>query len=105
MRHCCRRCRHLAPALAIARAPALIRGYSDTHARGRQQFERLLERLIEAGPVDDDERAAAIMAAIKAASADAAGLAFADAVGLPRPEPVAQPIRFLDRRRLREPAG
>ncbi len=89
-------------AAAIAQAPSLVKGYSDTHARGRAHFLQVLEHRIEgAGSEPPAQRAAAIRRAVSAARADAAGIALAGELGLPAPEPVAQPIRIIPRRRPR----
>lgn len=91
--------RSLALAHEIAQAPRLIKGYGDTHARGRGAFERILEALVESPPMaDPDEQAAAIRRACAAAQADPAGRQLAAALGLPAPEPVAQPVRLVPRR-------
>lgn len=90
--------RSLALAHEIAQAPRLIKGYGDTHARGRGAFERILEALVESPPMADaDEQAAAIRRACAAAQADPAGRQLAAALGLPAPEPVAQPVRLVPR--------
>ncbi|MEZ5660090.1 MAG: indolepyruvate oxidoreductase subunit beta family protein [Burkholderiaceae bacterium] len=86
-------------AAAIAAAPSLIKGYSDTHVRGRGRFVQVLEQRIEAdGAASAAERARAITRAVAAARADVQGIALARELGLPEPEPVAQPIRFMPRR-------
>ncbi|MEZ5650786.1 MAG: indolepyruvate oxidoreductase subunit beta family protein [Burkholderiaceae bacterium] len=96
-------------AAAVASAPSLIKGYSDTYIRGRGRFVQVLEQRIEsrdgadgadgASGADAAAQARAIRRAVAAARADAQGIALAHELGLPAPSPVAQPIRFIPRRR------
>lgn len=99
--------RDAALAAAIAGAPALIKGYSDTHARGRARFVEVLEHRIEgaAGADTDAQRAGAIRRALAAARADAQGVALAAELGQPAPQPVPQPIRFMPRQKTRPRGG
>ena len=93
------------PALAreIAACPQLIKGYSDTFARGRRNFVAILDTLIEPPLPGDDaalaERGAAIARARSAARADPEGRALAGALGRPAPEPRTQVIRFVAKKR------
>ena len=97
-------------ALEIAECPRLIKGYSDTYARGKRNFVAILESLIEApahrsigaqppAASDDEERAAAIRRARDAALGDPEGRQLAVALGKPLPQPREQVIRFVQARR------
>ncbi len=105
----------------IAECPRLIKGYSDTFARGKRSFVEILENLIEpalgaafatatvnspsttSSSPNLDSRWAALANSIKrareAALEDPAGRALAVALGLPSPEPKVQPIRFMPMKR------
>ena len=99
--------RNLELALEVALLGRLIKGYGDTHQRGRANFMRILESLVEAkgegggaAPADDGARTKAIREAREAALADPEGrrldqqLAVA---GVP-PRPVAaKPVQFIRR--------
>ena len=85
----------------IAQCPRLLKGYGDTHLRGRRSFEALMLQLIEP-PLPEDapgltERAQAIRRAREAALADPEGRALAGALGQPLPPLREQPIRFFGR--------
>jgi indolepyruvate ferredoxin oxidoreductase beta subunit len=61
-------------AFAIARLPRLLKGYGDTHVRGRASFDRIVSALVDGGPdLDDESRARAIGEAFDAALADPTG--------------------------------
>ena len=60
-------------ALEIALTARLIKGYSDTHQRGKENFLRILETLIEGGDYSIETRTAYIRAAREAALADPEG--------------------------------
>jgi len=77
-------------ALEIALCGRLIKGYSDTHARAKANFARMLEIIAQPG-MSDAERAAALRAAREAALADPEGKALAPAPG---GETAAVPIRW-----------
>jgi indolepyruvate ferredoxin oxidoreductase beta subunit len=88
-------------ALEIALLARLIKGYSDTHRRGRENFTRIFDNLVIAGDLPD---AAARAAAVRAARE--AALASPEAAPLDRqlarfgvaPRPVkAVPVRFHPR--------
>jgi indolepyruvate ferredoxin oxidoreductase, beta subunit len=85
----------------IAECPRLIKGYSDTFARGRKSFMDILENLIEPklGIVPAPALANSIKRAREAAMEDPAGRALALTLGLPLPEPKVQPIRFMPMKR------
>lgn len=60
-------------ALEIALMARLIKGYSDTHQRGKENFLRILETLVEGGDYSVETRTAYIRAAREAALADPEG--------------------------------
>ena len=60
-------------ALEIALTARLIKGYSDTHQRGKENFLRILETLVEGGDYSVETRTAYIRAAREAALADPEG--------------------------------
>ncbi len=86
----------------IAECPRVLKGYGETHARGRRSFAMLMDTLI-APPLASGEcaadRAAAIRRAREAALADPEGRTLAAALGLPPPAPKAQPIRWMNVKR------
>jgi indolepyruvate ferredoxin oxidoreductase beta subunit len=86
-------------AFEIALTARLIKGYSDTHKRGRENFTRILAHLVEAGSfASPDARADAVFSAREAALADPDGRALDTSLGrhgvAPRPLR-EQPIRFI----------
>ncbi|MEK9720414.1 MAG: indolepyruvate oxidoreductase subunit beta family protein [Quisquiliibacterium sp.] len=85
----------------IAQCPRLLKGYGDTHLRGRRSFEALMLQLIEPplpeDPAGQAERAKAIALGRDAALADPDGHALAGALGRPLPPLREQPIRFFGR--------
>lgn len=69
-------------ALEIARCARLLKGYGDTHRRGRASFVGILDALVEHPPVADaSAQAAAIRAACAAALADPEGHALSQQLG------------------------
>jgi indolepyruvate ferredoxin oxidoreductase beta subunit len=69
-------------ALEIARCARLLKGYGDTHRRGRASFVGILDALVEHPPVADaSAQAAAIRAACAAALADPEGDALSQQLG------------------------
>jgi indolepyruvate ferredoxin oxidoreductase, beta subunit len=93
--------RDLNLALEIALCGRLIKGYGDTHRRGKASFLRILETLVNGNAVTADrDRAAAIRKAREAALADPEGrglestLATHGIVPLP---PQGKPIQFMRR--------
>ncbi|MBL8380312.1 MAG: indolepyruvate oxidoreductase subunit beta family protein [Burkholderiales bacterium] len=88
-------------AIEIALCGRLIKGYSDTHARAKENFTRILENLVESARIADAaERARAVRQAREAAQAapEAGPLdrVLAPLGVTPRP-PKAMPIRFHPR--------
>ncbi len=91
--------RHPRLAFEIALTARLIKGYSDTHKRGRANFNRIFDTLVDGTAVaDDDARAKAIFAAREAALADPEGKNLDASLGrhgiAPRPAR-EQPIKFI----------
>ena len=74
-------------ALEIALAARLIKGYGDTHERGRASFDRVMAVASDASIAAPD-RAAAVRAAREEALADPDGK-------LAPPKPLVQPLRFV----------
>lgn len=69
-------------ALEIARCARLLKGYGDTHRRGRASFVGILDALVEHPPVADAAaQAAAIRTACAAALADPEGHALSQQLG------------------------
>lgn len=69
-------------ALEIARCARLLKGYGDTHRRGRASFVGILDALVEHPPVADaSAQAAAIRSACAAALADPEGDALSQQLG------------------------
>lgn len=88
--------RHPPLALELARCGRLIKGYGDTHARGKANFLRILDDLMKSPALmSDDVRAGAVREAREAALADPEGKRLDSALGAhgvaPRP-PRAQPV-------------
>lgn len=98
---------------AIAKAPSreialevgllgrLIKGYSDTHRRGKENFLRIMETLVEAGAYSVETRLAYIRAAREAALADPEGQTLdgsLEAAGIVPREPRSHPVKFYPRR-------
>ena len=85
-------------AFEIARLPSLIKGYSDTHARGKANFLRITEHLLQpalltAQPADG-ELADRVRKAFAAANASPDGHDLLDTLGLSRPAPREHVIHF-----------
>jgi len=94
---------HPVLALEIAQCGRLIKGYGETHARGKANFLRILETLIEGNAVGDpDARAKAIRDARESALADPEGRKLEQSLesqGIaPRP-PQPKPVKFMRRPR------
>ena len=86
-------------AFEIALTARLIKGYSDTHKRGRANFNRIFDTLVDGTAVAGDEaKANAIFAAREAALADPEGKNLDASLGrhgiTPRPLR-EQPIKFI----------
>ena len=87
-------------ALEIALCARLLKGYGDTHRRGRTNFGQLFDTLVEGRPeLAPAARAAEIRKAREAALADPEGRTLAGALGLPMPAPQAKPIKLVRRDR------
>ena len=88
-------------ALEIALTARLIKGYSDTHQRGKENFLRILDTLIEGGEYSVETRTAYIRAAREAALADPEGHKLdgsLESAGI-APRPVkAQTVKFYPRK-------
>jgi len=88
-------------ALEIALCGRLIKGYGDTHRRGRENFLRILDTIVSGGTFESDAaRAAAIRAAREAALADPEGRKLDQSlatVGVPPRPPQAKPLQFFRR--------
>jgi indolepyruvate ferredoxin oxidoreductase beta subunit len=76
-----------APATEIATTRTLVKGYSDTHERGRQRYDTLMQMLPRITETPDP--AAALAALRKAALADDTGAALNIAISNIRPLPQA----------------
>jgi indolepyruvate ferredoxin oxidoreductase beta subunit len=94
----------LSPALALELALCgnLVKGYGQTSERGHHSLATVLDDVDRhLGLGSDSSLVERIRAARQAALADPEGRQLAATLGLPRPEPKAQPIRIVRRR----PAG
>jgi indolepyruvate ferredoxin oxidoreductase beta subunit len=91
----------LALALEIAECGRLVKGYGDTFARGRGNFVRILDTLVEGKPeLAASERAAAVREAREAALADPEGRTLEGSLkrrGIAPLPPKAKPIVFMKR--------
>ena len=99
-------CAHdLELAAEVAMLGRLIKGYGDTHKRGRGNFLRIMDTLVDTALADPtgapaSERAQAIRDAREAALADPEGRKLEhslEASGVPPLPPQAKPIRFVKR--------
>jgi len=79
----------------------LIKGYGETHQRGKGNFLRILDTLVEGGAVADPrERAEAIRKAREAALADPEGRKLEQSLeshGIAPLPPMPKPVRFVRR--------
>jgi indolepyruvate ferredoxin oxidoreductase, beta subunit len=93
----------LALALEIALCGRLIKGYGETHRRGRRNFLRIMETLVESEAVAEAQaRAQAIRAARDAALAEPEGRELESSLaahGIAPAPPEAKPVRFMERPR------
>jgi len=93
--------RDLGLALEIALCGRLIKGYGDTHRRGKGNFTRILDTIVGGGSfASDAARASAIRAAREAALADPEGRKLdqsLEAVGVPPRPPQPKPLQFFRR--------
>ena len=83
-------------ALELALCGNLVKGYGETSARGHRNLAAILDDQ-QAHRSDTDAAACVerVRSARQAALADPEGRALAGSLGLPSPEPKAQPIRFV----------
>src|SRR5882672_3864714 len=92
---------HPGLALEIALCGRLIKGYGETHARGKANFLRIFDTLVEGTAVGDpDARAAAIRAAREGALADPEGRKLEqslEAQGITPLPPKPKPVKFMRR--------
>lgn len=92
---------HPALALEIASCGRLIKGYGETHARGKSNFLRILDTLVDGELIGDPEaRAKAIRAAREGALADPEGRKLEqtlEAQGIPALPPRPKPVKFMRR--------
>jgi len=96
-------------AFEIALCGRLIKGYGETHRRGKRSFLRILETLVEGAAVtlapalgEAKARAQAIRAAREAALADPEGRALEGSLsahGIAPAPPEPKPVRFMERPR------
>lgn len=85
-------------ALEIAQCARLLKGYGDTYRRGRANFAKLFDTLVDGRPeLSPAARSAEIRKAREAALADPEGRTLAGTLGLPLPEPKAKPIKLVRR--------
>ena len=88
-------------ALEIALCGRIIKGYGDTHRRGKANFLRILDTLVEGTAVGEPQaRAAALRAAREAALADPEGRGLEGSLaahGIAPLPPQPKPIRFMRR--------
>ncbi|HKI63286.1 MAG TPA: indolepyruvate oxidoreductase subunit beta family protein [Burkholderiales bacterium] len=88
-------------ALEIALCGRLIKGYGETHQRGKDNFLRIMDTLIEGGALADAAaRAAAVREAREAALADPEGRGLEGSLaahGIAPLPPKAKPLRFMRR--------
>jgi indolepyruvate ferredoxin oxidoreductase beta subunit len=95
-------------ALEIAQCGRLIKGYGETHARGKANFTRILETLVEGDAITDPQgRAKAIRAAREGALADPEGRKLEqslEAQGIPPLPPRPKPVKFVRKPESRKAA-
>ncbi len=86
-------------ALEIALCGRLIKGYGDTHQRGKDNFLRIMDTLVESGaPADAGARAAAVRSAREAALADPEGRGLEGSLaahGIEPLPPKSKPLKFF----------
>ena len=93
--------RDLSLALEIALCARIIKGYGETHRRGKASFLRILDTLVDGSTLQDDRaRSAAIGKARDAALADPEGRGLENSLathGIAPLPPQPKPIRFMRR--------
>jgi indolepyruvate ferredoxin oxidoreductase beta subunit len=86
-------------ALEIALCGRLIKGYGDTHQRGKDNFLRIMDTLVESGVLADaGARAAAVRSAREAALADPEGRGLEGSLaahGIAPLPPKSKPLKFF----------
>jgi indolepyruvate ferredoxin oxidoreductase, beta subunit len=88
----------------LASLPKLIKGYSDTHARGKASFVNILERVAEPSLKQPTPDAAhQLRNAMRAALANPDGHELLQVLGLPKPAPREQVIHFAKPRSRSHP--
>jgi indolepyruvate ferredoxin oxidoreductase, beta subunit len=94
---------HPGLALEIAMCGRLIKGYGETHARGKANFLRIFDTLVEGEVIGDPQaRAAAIRAAREGALADPEGRKLEQSLetqGIKPLPPRPKPVKFMRRPR------
>ncbi len=81
-------------AYELALCGNLVKGYGQTHLRGRANLRKILDDVAKSGAMIGTELTQRISAARKAALADPESRALSAMLSLPVPEPKVQPIRF-----------
>jgi indolepyruvate ferredoxin oxidoreductase, beta subunit len=84
--------------LEIALCGRLIKGYGETHRRGKTSFLRILDTLVEGVAVGGHERVAAVRQAREAALADPEGRRLEQSLqahGITPLPPAPKPLRFV----------
>jgi indolepyruvate ferredoxin oxidoreductase beta subunit len=80
----------------VATMPKLIKGYSDTHARGKAKFLHILATLVEpALQAGDASITPKVTQAIDAAARHAGEHELMEVLGLPKPAPQEQVVHFV----------
>jgi indolepyruvate ferredoxin oxidoreductase beta subunit len=96
-------------ALEIALCGRLIKGYGDTHKRGKDNFLRILDALVEGGAVPDTRaRIEAIRRAREASLADPEGRKLEQSLethGIAPLPPKPKPVQFMRRPQSRDRRG
>jgi indolepyruvate ferredoxin oxidoreductase beta subunit len=86
-------------AYELALSGNLVKGYGQTHARGRKNLQAILADIDRQDLTQAGGLAARIKQAREAALADPEGRKLAQALGLPVPEPAFKPINFVRNKR------
>ncbi|MEF7614495.1 indolepyruvate oxidoreductase subunit beta family protein [Aquincola sp. MAHUQ-54] len=82
-------------AVELALCGNLVKGYGETSERGHRNLAAILDDVQTRGTDDAAALTERVRSARQAALADPEGRALAGSLGLPRPEPKAQPIRIV----------
>ncbi|VVE26698.1 indolepyruvate oxidoreductase [Pandoraea capi] len=86
--------RSAALAYELALCGNLVKGYGQTHLRGRANLRSILDDVTKPGTRTNAEQVTRLQAARRAALADPESRTLAKTLGLPAPEIQARPIRF-----------